>query len=114
MGYYVLKFVSKSYTLKDDTTCKGQIISAGELVFKSQYLSCMQENNNWYWEHKNRQQVIIFPTLSIVHPCLDAVVEKDVHYVPKIVCNRNHAKWSLIKHPICLTDYNRDYISEGN
>ena len=29
MGYYVINFVSDSYTLQDYTTCEGQISSAG-------------------------------------------------------------------------------------
>ena len=49
MGYYVIKFVSEAYTFQYDTTCDGNIISTGELVVKAQYLSCMQENKNWYW-----------------------------------------------------------------
>ena len=44
MGYYVIKFVSEAYTLQEDTICDRQIISSGELVFKAQYLICMQEN----------------------------------------------------------------------
>ena len=46
MGYCVIKFVSEAYTLQEETTCDGQIISAGELVFKSQYLSCMNGKTN--------------------------------------------------------------------
>ena len=58
----MIKFVSKAYILQDGTTCDGQIISHGELFFKAQYLSCMQENTNWYWDKKNHKQVIIVPT----------------------------------------------------
>ena len=29
MGYYVIKFVSEAYSLQNDTTCDGQIISYG-------------------------------------------------------------------------------------
>ena len=53
MGYYVIKFVTEAYTLQYDTTCDVQIISAGEIFFKSHYLKFIQENSNWYWEHKN-------------------------------------------------------------
>ena len=54
MGYYVINFVSEAYTLQYYTKCDRQIISASELFFKAQYLSCMQEKTNWYWDHKNR------------------------------------------------------------
>ena len=30
------------------TKTHGQVISAGELFFKAQYLWSMQENTNWY------------------------------------------------------------------
>ena len=46
MGYYVIKFVSESYTFQYDTTCDGNISSSDELAFKSQYLIYMQENTN--------------------------------------------------------------------
>ena len=62
MGYYVINFVSEAYKLQDEITCDGQIFPAGELLVKAQYLSCMQENTNWYWDKKNHKQVIIVPT----------------------------------------------------
>ena len=42
-GFYVIQFISEAYTLQNDTTIYGQVISAGELVVKSQYLFSMQE-----------------------------------------------------------------------
>ena len=42
MRYYVIKFVSETYILQEDTTCNGKIISSGEIVVKTQYLSCIQ------------------------------------------------------------------------
>ena len=41
---YIIQFVSEAYTLKNNTTIYGQVISAGELVFKAQYLCYIQEN----------------------------------------------------------------------
>ena len=35
MGYYLIKFVSESYTLQDDTTWDGQLISAFVLAVKA-------------------------------------------------------------------------------
>ena len=37
-GYSFIMFISESYTLQNNTTIYGQIISAGELVVKAQYL----------------------------------------------------------------------------
>ena len=32
-----------------NTTQDKKIITAGELVFKGQYLRCTQEKKKWYW-----------------------------------------------------------------
>ena len=37
-GFYVIQFLSDSYTLRNNTTIDVQVISAGELVVKAQYL----------------------------------------------------------------------------
>ena len=37
-GFYVIQFISEAYTLQNNTTINGQVISSGELVFKAQYL----------------------------------------------------------------------------
>ena len=44
--YYVIKFISEAYTLQNNTTIEGKIISAGELVAKEKYICSMQENIN--------------------------------------------------------------------
>ena len=48
-GFYVIMFTSEAYTLQDNTKIYGQIITAGELVVKAQYLCSMQLDTNWYW-----------------------------------------------------------------
>ena len=45
--FYVIMFTSEAYTLQDNTTIDGKIITAGELVVKAWYLCSMQEDNNW-------------------------------------------------------------------
>ena len=72
----------------------------------------MQENTNWYWDQKKQQQVIIGPSQTIVHPCLDVAAVKDVDDIPKIIYNINQAKKTLRKHTICLNDSDHDYILE--
>ena len=43
-GFYIIILTSEAYTLQDSTTIGGQIINAGKLVVKSQYLCYMQVN----------------------------------------------------------------------
>ena len=45
-GFYVIQLIPEAYRLQNNTTIYGQIISAGEIVFKSQYICSVQENNN--------------------------------------------------------------------
>ena len=95
MVYYVINCFSEAYNLQDDTTFDEQIISSGEIVVNKKYLICMQENIYFNWEHKHKQQVIIIPTQTIVHPFLDVVAVKYVHNITRSVCNRNQATQDL-------------------
>ena len=44
--FYVIMFTSEAYTLQDNTTIDGQIITDGKLVVKSQYLCSVQVDTN--------------------------------------------------------------------
>ena len=48
-GLYVIMFISEAYTIQNNTAIVGQVISAGGLVVKAQYICSIQENINWYW-----------------------------------------------------------------
>ena len=39
---YFIQFLSEAYTLQNNTTIDGQVISAGEVVVKAQYLFYLQ------------------------------------------------------------------------
>ena len=41
-GFYFIQLISQAYTQKNNTTIDGQVISAHELFFKSQYICSMQ------------------------------------------------------------------------
>ena len=58
-GFYVIQFLSYAYTLQNNTTIYGQVISAGELVVKAQYLWFMQENTNSYWKQQPLQHRLL-------------------------------------------------------
>ena len=93
-------FTSEACTLQDNTTIEGQIITAGELVIKSQYLCYIQIDTNWYWNQHPQQHVITVPRCLILHPRLEVKAVTDFHDIPKSVCNRiqekNHIKTSYI------------------
>ena len=109
-GFYVIQFVSDAYTLQINTTIDGQVISAGELVVKAQYLCSMQENTNWYWKQQPLQQTIIVPTRTILHPRLEVIIIRYVQDIPKKIYIRNEAKKAIQRHPIIVTDTDHDYI----
>ena len=98
-GYYVIKLISEAYTLKNNTTFGGKIITASDLVVKEKYLCSMQDSNNWYWGQHTQQQAITVPICKIINPRLDVVGITYVQDTPKSVCNRiqekNPYKYSL-------------------
>ena len=40
------------------TTIYGQIITAGELVVKAQYICSMQIDTNWYWNQQPEHHIM--------------------------------------------------------
>ena len=50
MGYYVVKFSSAPYALQYDKKVDKKAIESGEIIVKTEYLSIMKYNNNWYWQ----------------------------------------------------------------
>ena len=70
----------------------GQIITAGESVVRSQYLSSMQVDTNWYWNQHPQQHVVTVPTRTIIHPRLEVNSVTNFHAIPKSVCTRTQEK----------------------
>ena len=81
-------FTSGAYTLQENTTIYGKIITDGELVVKSQYLFSMQVDTNRYWNQNPKHNVITFPTHTILHPQPEVNAVTDFHAIPTIVCTR--------------------------
>ena len=90
--FYVIRFTSETYTLQDNTTIDGNIITAGELVVKSQYIVYIQLDTNFYWYQHPKHHVIILTTRTIIHPRLEFNAITDIHGIPKGVCNSTKAK----------------------
>ena len=87
-GLYVTKLISEAYTLQNNTTMYGQVISAGELVVNAQYLCYIQENTNWYWKQKPLKKTLIVPTRTLIHSRLDVITIRYVQETLKNSCNR--------------------------
>ena len=85
-------FTSEAYTLQDNTTIGVLIITAGESIFKAQYLFSMKEITNWFWYQHHTQQAITVPACTIIHPRLDVTSITDIHDIPKSLCNRTQGK----------------------
>ena len=63
--FYVIMFTPEEYSLRGNKTINGQIITAGELVVKSQYIRSMQVDTNWYWNQHTQQHFIKLPAQTI-------------------------------------------------
>ena len=110
-GFYVIMFKTGAYKLQENTTIYGQIITAGELVVKAQYLCSMQIYTNWYWNQQPKHHVITVTIRTIIHPKLEVNTVTDFHEIPTSVCSRTQEK-SISRQPICLTYADYDYILE--
>ena len=107
--FYVTQLISEAYTLQNNKNIDGQVISAGKLVAKTQYLCSRQENTNRYSKQQSFQHNIIVSTFTILHPCLDVVRITDVQYTPKNIYNMIQSKKFIQRHPIFMTDAYYDY-----
>ena len=85
-------FTSGAYTLQENTSIDGKIITAGELVVKAKYLCSMQIDTNWYWNQQPKHHVITVPTRTILLPQLEISAVTDFHAIPTSVSSRTQAK----------------------
>ena len=85
-------FTSESYTLQDNTTIDGQIITAGGSVDKAQYICSLQVDTNWYWNQHPQQYFITVTTRTIIHPRLEVNSVTYFHAIPKSLCNITQEK----------------------
>ena len=111
-GFYVIMFTYGEFTLQENTTIDGQIITAGELVVKAKYLCSMQIDTNWYWNQQRKHNVITVLSRKILHPQFEFNAITDFHAIPTSVCSSTQAKKSISRQPICLTDADYDNILE--
>ena len=49
MGYYVIKYVSDTFTLQEYTTIDFQVNKYVELSVRAKHLSEIQYKTIWYW-----------------------------------------------------------------
>ena len=110
---YVIQFLSDAYTLQNNTTIDGKVISSGKFVDKAQYICSMQENTNCYWKQQPLQQTIIVSTRTILHTPLEVIIIRYVQDIPKKLCGRSEAKKSIQRHIIVVTDADYDCIMDG-
>ena len=92
--FYVIMFTSEAYTLQDNTTIYGKIITTGGLVGKAKYLCSMQVDTNWYWNQQPKQYVITVPTHTILHPKLEVNSVTYFHAIPITICTSTQEKKS--------------------
>ena len=107
-GFYVIMFTSGVYTLQENITIDGQIVTASELVVKAQYLCSMQVETNLYWNQQPKHHVITVPTRTVFHPQLEVNTVIYFHAIPKSICTSTQEKKSISRHHVCLTDSDYD------
>ena len=83
-GFYVIMFTSEAYTLQDNTTIDGLIITSGKFVVKAQYICSVQLDTYWYWNQHPQHHVITVPIRTIIHPLLEVNAVIYFHAIPKL------------------------------
>ena len=73
----------------------------------------MQVDTHWYWNQHPQQNIITVPTHTILHTRLEVNYIINFHDITKSLYNRTQANKSVSINPICLTDYDYDYILEA-
>ena len=63
--FYVIMLTSGAYTLQENTTVDGKIITAGELVVKAKNICSMQIDTNWYCNQQLKHHFITVTTRKI-------------------------------------------------
>ena len=109
-GFFVIQFISEAYTPQKNITVDGQVISASEIFSNAQYIFSIQGNSNRYCKKQPLQHTIIFPTRTVLHPCLYVIIIIYEQDIPNNLFSRNQAIKSIQKHPIIMTDADYDYI----
>ena len=72
----------------------------------------MKVENNWYWNQQLNHHVITVTTRTILHPQLEGDAITDFHAIPTSICSRTQAKKGISRQPICLSDFDYNYILE--
>ena len=85
-------FTPEAYTLQENTTIDGKIITAGELVVKEKYICYIQVDTNWYLNQQPKHHVIIVPPRTILHPKPEIDAVTYFHTIPTGVCSITQAK----------------------
>ena len=70
----------------------------------------MQVDTNWYWNQQPNNHVITVSTSTILHTKLEVNVITDFNAIPTSICSRTQAKKAISRQPICLSDFDYDYI----
>ena len=96
--------------VKIKKTVEKQVIKAGEIIVKPEFLIIMKNYTKWHWQQLGTQESIIIENCTIFHPCLDMSSIKDVAEIPISSCNKKQARRAVQIHPICISDEDHDYI----
>ena len=85
---HVAKFLSEPYKLQDDKKVDNQVMRAGELIVKAEYISIKKSNTNWYCQQLGTNQSVIIATHTSFYPYLDVSTIKYVVDTLISLCNK--------------------------
>ena len=89
MGYYAIESFSETYTSKKILNTWWINYYIWWTGFQSTICEIYEGQKKLHWKQKHHQKCIVFPTRTIVHPCIVVFVMKDVNAINIYVWNRN-------------------------
>jgi hypothetical protein len=106
MGYYVLKWLSKPYTLQKDTDGMSGMIGAGTMVVDALYFNRVERAPHWYMQSK---EMMVAEVRYVLLTGLHLLPISETNKLPTL-CNRREAaqkkvvKVMLLDHSVIMEE----------
>jgi hypothetical protein len=108
-GFYVIKFLSKAYTLQEDITVNDELLKSGTLVCDAEYQSQAQPGSLWYVRSSNETQPIKLQVSKILITDLSVDIIDGVSQLDRSMRSMTQEEVSARK-PFKLSSYDYDRI----
>ena len=112
-GYYIIKFSSSPYSLQEDSSIDGKIISFGEMVCEGTYLFLTNVSSNYYVLQWNKSIYIIVSLRKITNGGVNTIGYGLKDIVPPFLRSISHNDYNTLS-PLHIPMKEHDNIMGEN